>query len=88
MFSRLLEIVGFRKNSCDIYPTKRGICVSAGDSCTCLFDGYEVKKTGKNCPNYSIKEEMHGQLYKNWGKNTGNCVILAKTVDVYLELLI
>ena len=44
--------------------------LNASDPCTRLLDGYKVKMTGKNCPNYTIKEEMHGQLCKNWGKNT------------------
>ena len=52
----------------------------ASDKRTRLLDGYEVKMTDKNCPNYTIKEEMHGQLCKNWEKHTGSCLILAKTV--------
>ena len=55
--------------------------VLASDPCTHFLDGYKVKKTGKNCKNYTIEGEMHIQLCKNWGKNTGSCLILAKTVD-------
>ena len=54
--------------------------VLAGDPCTCLLDRYKIKRTGKNCPNYTIREEMHGQLCKNQGKNTGSCLMLAKTL--------
>ena len=36
--------------------------VLASDPSTRLLGRYKVKKTGKNCPNYTIKEEMHGQL--------------------------
>ena len=54
--------------------------VLANDPCTRLLDGNEVKLTGKNCPNYTIKEKMHGQLCKNWRKKRGSCLILAKTV--------
>ena len=42
--------------------------VLASNPCTRRLDGYKVKMTGKNCPNYTIKEEVHGQLYKNWEK--------------------
>ena len=57
------------------------MCDQTTDLCTRLLDGYKVKMAGKNCPYYTIKEEMHGQLCKNWGKSTGSCLILAKTVD-------
>ena len=43
--------------------------VLASDPCTCFFDGYKVKMTGKNRPNHTIKEEMHGQLNKKWEKH-------------------
>ena len=59
------------------------ITVLASNQCTRLLDGYKVEMAGKNCPNYTInmiKEKIHGQLCKNWGKITGNCLILAKTV--------
>ena len=52
----------------------------ASDPCIRLLDEYKVKMTGKNCPNYNIKEKMHGQLCKNLRKKTGSCLILAKTV--------
>ena len=48
------------------------------------FGRVELKMTGKNCQNYTIKEEMHGQLCKNRGKNTGSCLILDKTVHAYV----
>ena len=32
--------------------------VLPSDPCTRLLDGYNVKMTGKNCPNYTMKEEM------------------------------
>ena len=35
---------------------------------TRFLDGYKVKMTGKNCQNYTIGEEMYGQLCKNRGK--------------------
>ena len=44
------------------------ITVLASDPYTRLLDGYKVKMTGKNCLNYTIKEEMYRQLCKNWGK--------------------
>ena len=40
------------------------ITVLASDPCTCLLDVYKVKMTRKNCLNYTMKEEMHGQLRK------------------------
>ena len=39
-----------------------GTKVLASDPYFRFLDGYKVKMTGKNCPNYIIKEEMHGQL--------------------------
>ena len=58
----------------------RRITVLASLPCTRLLYEYKVKMTGKNCQNYTIREEMHGQTFKNWGKNTSSCQILAKTV--------
>ena len=39
--------------------------VLASDPCTRLLDGCKVKMTGTNCQNYTIKEEVHGQLCQN-----------------------
>ena len=50
----------------------------ARDPCTRLLDGYKVKMTGKNCPNYTIKDEMYAQLCKKY-KKIGRYLILAKT---------
>ena len=43
--------------------------VLASDPCTRLLDGHEVKIMGTFFQNYTIKEEMHGQLCKNWKKH-------------------
>ena len=58
-----------------LWPT-----VLASNLCTRHLDGYKVKMMGRNCLNYTIKEKMHGQLCKNWEKNTGSCLILAETM--------
>ena len=42
--------------------------VLARDQCTRLLTGIDVKMTVKKCSNYTIKEEMQGQLCKNWEK--------------------
>ena len=63
------------------------LTVLASDPCTRFLDGYKVKMTGKNCPNYTKKEEMHVQLCKNWRKKTRSCLILAKTVIRLLCLI-
>ena len=38
--------------------------VLASDLSTHLLDGYKVKMMGKKCPNYTMKEEMHGHYAK------------------------
>ena len=59
----------------------------ASDPCTRHLDMYKGKMTGQNCPNYTIKEEMHRQLCKIWNKKTGSCLILAKTVRLTFNML-
>ena len=46
----------------------------------CYLHGYKIKMTGKNCPNYTVKEENARAIRQKLEKKTGSCLILAKPV--------